>query len=142
MDAPGENSILSVKFLNKENISYMDNESNRNIAKLTISSANPNEKDVNIIFNDEYDILKFEDNSDIFAMTAISKSKIKMDPKDFVRRIIFSHFNPYLSEEDEEGLYDAEILAYSKYILGVEKLPVVSLTYKDVSPIATCDLDF
>lgn len=142
MDALGESSILSVKFLNRENISYMDNESNRNIAKLSISSINTNEKYVDIIFNDEYEILKSEDNNGIFAMTAIDTFATKVDPKNFVRRIIFSHFNSYLSGEDEEGLYDAEILAYSKYILGVEKLPVVSLTYKDVSPIATCDLDF
>ena len=61
MDALGESSILSVKFLNRENISYMDNESNRNIAKLSISSINTNEKYVDIIFNDEYEILKSEE---------------------------------------------------------------------------------
>lgn len=58
--------------------------------------------------------------------------------KEFMKRVIFSHFSSYSSPEDE-GLHDAETLAYSKYVLGIEKLPVVSLSYKEVSPIDTCN---
>ena len=108
MEKFSEDLVLKVTVDLSGNACYISKSGTETVELSIITKGNS--KDVSLLGKISYS----SQDSDVF-LTSVKNAVISLvddDDKNFVRRIIFSHFNPYLSGEDEEGLYDAEILAY------------------------------
>lgn len=118
MEKFSEDLILKVTVDPNGNICYMP-KSDRETVSLNIIINDENNKNVLLI----KEIIYPGDDSNVF-LTSIKNTRkftnelVDDDAKNFVRRIIFSHFNNFSSIKRNEGLYDAEILAYSNIYLG------------------------